>query len=222
MDRVVGANLNRCLFFTDADAEKGTAKVEAVKRGALVLAPEAEIKAHSKKVEDLGEGLVKDADVLLGCLDNIAARLHVNGHARKAGVPYIDGATNGLIGKVQVVAGEGPCLECSMNRSHMKVINMRQSCTGEDVSFYTPRLAAEITTTSIVAAVQVREALKLVHGLKDSVLKGMFYYDGMKNESSILEVEVNPRCPHHGVAKALEGTGSTTGASGEVDDLGQG
>jgi molybdopterin/thiamine biosynthesis adenylyltransferase len=222
MDFVVGANLNRCLFFTDADAEKGTAKVEAVKRGALALAPEAKIAAHSKRVEDLGEGLVKDADVLLGCLDNIAARLHVNGHARKAGVPYIDGATNGLIGKVQVVAGEGPCLECSMNRSHMKVINMRQSCTGEDVSFYTPRLAAEITTTSIVAAVQVREALKLVHGLKDSVLKGMFYYDGMKNESSILEVEVNPRCPHHGAAKALEGTGSTTGAPGEVDDLGQG
>lgn len=221
MDRVVGANLNRCLFFCDADAENGELKVEAVRRGAMALAKGAKIKVHAEKVEILGDGLCKNTDIILGCLDNIAARLHVNAHARKADVPYIDGATNGLVGKVQVVTGDGPCLECSMNRTHMKIINMRQSCTGEDVSFYTPRLAAEITTTSIVAAVQVREALKLVHGLKDSALRGLFYYDGMKNESSVLDLDVNPRCPHHPADKAHHAAG-TTALAGEVDDLGQG
>jgi molybdopterin/thiamine biosynthesis adenylyltransferase len=221
MDKVVGANLNRCLFFSNNDAAKGTLKVEAVKMGALALAPEAEIRTHAEKVEALGERLVNNVDVILGCLDNIAARLHVNGNARKAGVPYIDGATNGLVGKVQVVSGDGPCLECSMNRSHMKVMNLRQSCTGEDVSFFTPRLPAEITTTSIVAAVQVREALKLVHGLRGKTMKGVFFYDGMRNETSILEVELNPKCPHH--ASAGDGASIVgTRAPGEVDDLGQG
>jgi molybdopterin/thiamine biosynthesis adenylyltransferase len=220
MDKVVGANLNRCLFFSNNDALKGTLKVKAVKRGAKALSPDVNITVYAKKVEDLREALTKDTDVILGCLDNIAARLHVNAYARKAGLPYIDGATNGLVGKVQVVGPHGPCLECSMNRTHMKTLNLRQSCTGEDVSFFTPRLAAEITTTSIIAAVQVREALKIVHGLKDKVLEGLFFYDGMRNESSILEIEENPKCPHHSKA---EGNGLvSTGTPEEVDDLGQG
>jgi len=197
MDRVMGSNLNRCLFFTETDARSGALKVDAVARGAQALAPDVRVKKLACTVEKLGEKLVQDVDVILGCLDNVAARLHVNGYARKAGIPYIDGATNGLSGKVMVVGKDGPCIECAMNKSHMKVLNLRQSCTGEDISFFTPRLAAEVTTTSIVAAVQVREALKLVHGLQDKVLKGVFYYDGMRNESNLLEVEVGPKCPHH-------------------------
>jgi molybdopterin/thiamine biosynthesis adenylyltransferase len=220
MDKVVGANLNRCLFFSNNDAVKGTLKVKAVKRGAKALAPDVKITVHAKKVEDLGEALTKDTDVILGCLDNIAARLHVNAYARKAGLPYIDGATNGLVGKVQVVGPNGPCLECSMNRTHMKALNLRQSCTGEDVSFFTPRLAAEITTTSIIAAVQVREALKFVHGMKDKILNGLFFYDGMRNESSVLEIDINPKCQHHS-RSVVAGLVSTV-KPGEVDDLGQG
>jgi molybdopterin-synthase adenylyltransferase len=218
MDIVVGANLNRCLFFSNNDAVKGVLKVKAVKRGAMALAPDVKFTVHAKRVEELGEVLTQDTDVILGCLDNIAARLHVNAYARKAGRPYIDGATNGLVGKVQVVSSDGPCLECTMNKTHMKALNLRQSCTGEDISFFTPRLAAEITTTSIIAAIQVREALKLVHDLKDKALTGLFFYDGMRNESSVLEIEVNPKCSHHSRSEDTEL--SATGTPGEVDDLG--
>jgi len=223
MDKVVGANLNRCLFFSNNDAVTGTLKVKAVMRGAKALAPDIKFTVRAKKVEDLGEELVDGADIILGCLDNIAARVHINAYARKAGVPYIDGGTNGLVGKVQVVRDTGPCLECGMNRTHMKVMNMRQSCTGEDVTFFTPRLAAEITTTSVIAAVQVREALKIVCGLDDKLLSGLFYYDGLRNESSVLELDINPKCPHHSSEKVGDGAGiMSTGARkpGEVDDLG--
>ena len=200
MDKVEGSNLNRCLFFSNNDAVKGIPKVDAVKRGMLELEPRTDIEVHDIRVEDLGEDFLPGFDAVIGCLDNIATRLHVNAHCMAAGVPLVDGATDGMVGKVQVVTRDRPCLECNMNKSHMRIMDLRKSCTGENVTFFEPRLAAEITTTSVVAAVQVREVLKMVHDLDDKLLEGVFYYDGMRNESSVLGIELNPKCPHHGRA----------------------
>ena len=74
---------------------------------------------------------------------------------------------------------------------------MRFSCTGNDVVFHEPRLPAEITTTSVVSAIMVREALKIVSGRKDMVLSNSLYYDGQRNVCEELEIELNPDCPVH-------------------------
>jgi len=84
-----------------------------------------------------------------------------------------------------------------MNRSHSKVAEMRFSCTGKDVVFHEPRLAAEITTTSVVSAIMVREALKIVSGRTDMLISNVFYYDGQRNQSEELEITLNPSCPVH-------------------------
>ncbi len=63
--------------------------------------------------------------------------------------------------------------------------------------FHEPRLAAEITTTSLVSAVMVRECLKLVSGRRDLVLRNAFYYDGQRNVAEEMEVPLDPRCPNH-------------------------
>jgi hypothetical protein len=84
-----------------------------------------------------------------------------------------------------------------MNKTHMKVMEKRFSCTGREVTFFEDKLAAEITTTSIVASVQVREALKITCKKEDMLIKGIFYYNGEKNTSEIFEIEINPKCPHH-------------------------
>lgn len=223
MDMVQGSNMNRCLFFTRKDMEEKNLKVNVVKKGALSLDPGLDIKVHASRVEDLDSDVINDSDVVMGCLDNIAARIHVNAHSKASGIPYIDGATDGMVGKVQVVLDEGPCLECNMNRSHMRIMNIRKSCTGEEFTFFEPRVAGEITTTSVVAAIQVREALKVVHGLGDKVMRGAFYYDGMRNEGSVLELHANPRCPHHAEGKAtlaLADDGSSKDRSEEVEKVG--
>ena len=111
-------------------------------------------------------------DLVFGCLDNIAARLHVNSHSYLARSPYIDGGTNGFRGKVQVVIPpETPCLQCAMNRTHYRVMEKRFSCTGSDVSYFEPKMPAEITTTSVVAAIQVREAVKLASGRQEKCIQ---------------------------------------------------
>jgi molybdopterin/thiamine biosynthesis adenylyltransferase len=198
MDHVVMSNLNRCLFFSELDASERRMKVDIVADGMRRLDRSAEVETHSKPVEQMPESFIPPHDVVLGCLDNLAARLHVNSRAYAAGIPYIDAGTDGFVGKVMdVLPPTGACIECGANRSHAKVVQQRFSCTGSDVTFFSPKLAAEITTTSVVSAIQVREAMKVVCGRRDLALSNVAYYDGSRNVFEELEVSVSPGCPNH-------------------------
>jgi molybdopterin/thiamine biosynthesis adenylyltransferase len=199
MDRVVTSNLTRCLFFSETDALERSLKAETVANGMKGLDGNMKVHAICEKVQDLGDDLVPGFDVVLGCLDNVLARMHLNAQSCYHRVPYVDGAMDGTRGKVQVVVPPAtPCLECGMNRSHGRIIEQRFSCTGNDVSLFLPKVGAEITTTSIIGAIQVREALKLVSGKGDECIRNVVYYDGMKNSFDMLEMEINPECPNHG------------------------
>ncbi|MCL1979384.1 MAG: ThiF family adenylyltransferase [Methanomassiliicoccaceae archaeon] len=191
MDEVVTSNLSRCVFFREGDG--GRNKAEAVAERARELYPGSEIKTVVSRIQELEDW---DYGIVLGCLDNISARLHVNSHARYHRIPYIDGATDGFRGKVQVVLGSGPCLECGMNSSHMRLIDERFSCTGEGTIFV-PKLASEITTTSVIAAIQVREAMKILSGRSDLCIKNVMYYDGQSGTTTHLEVPEDSSCPNH-------------------------
>lgn len=198
MDRVVGSNLNRCVFFTREHAAKGAEKAKVVAQGVESLSPDVRARSVVGRLEGLPERFFEGFDVVLGCLDNIAARMHANALAYRAGRPYIDGGMDGFAGKVMVcLPPDGACVQCGMNRTHAKVASLRFSCTGEGVVFYEPRVAAEITTTSLISAIMVRECLKVVVGRTDLVLKNAFYYDGRRNLSEEVEVPLDPRCPNH-------------------------
>jgi molybdopterin/thiamine biosynthesis adenylyltransferase len=197
MDHIERSNLNRCLFFSDLDANKKRLKTEVVAEKLMKLDEKVQISHYKEKIQEMPEEFIPSHDLVFGCLDNIAARLHVNAFCYHHKVPYIDGATHGFIGKVQVVlAPKTPCLECTMNKTHMKVMEKRFSCTGRDVSFFQDKLPAEITTTSVIAAVQVREGLKISSKAKPLFGK-LFYYNGEKNISETYDIDINPSCPHH-------------------------
>ena len=103
MDHVVRSNLNRCVFFREGDAERSLAKVDVVAQRAMELAPDSRINSYEGKVEDMATDELAHFDVIFGCLDNIAARLHLNAQACHVKVPFVDGGTDGFRGKVQVV-----------------------------------------------------------------------------------------------------------------------
>ncbi|MEM0449394.1 MAG: ThiF family adenylyltransferase [Methanomassiliicoccales archaeon] len=198
MDKVVRSNLNRCLFFDEKDALLGKPKALVLAEKAGQLDSEARVKGIVSRIEEIPERLFQEIDLVLGCLDNIAARLHVNAFCYHYSRPLVDGGTLGTSGKVQVaLPPSDPCLQCSMNRSHYRVLERRYSCTGADTNYFEPKLAAEITTTSIIAAIQVREALKIISGKADSCLRHMFLYNGLTNACIEVEVELDPQCQLH-------------------------
>jgi molybdopterin/thiamine biosynthesis adenylyltransferase len=198
MDRVVRSNLNRCILFREEDAQRKSPKAEAVAYRAKDLDPSVDVEAIVRRIEDLDIGKLGRLDVAFGCLDNVATRLHLNAHTYHLGIPYIDGGTHGMAGRVQVVVPpSSPCIQCGMNRTHFKVMEKRYGCTGKETSFYDPKLPAEITTTSVVAAIQVREAIKMLSGRKEDCIRHVLYYNGLANSSEMLELTIDPQCPMH-------------------------
>lgn len=196
MDHVVRSNLSRCVLFREGDQSSGKGKAALVAERARELDPDIQIRAIEGKVQSLGPEEMKGYDVILGCLDNVAARLHLNANSYHARVPYVDGGTDGFRGRVQaVVPPSTPCLQCGMNRSHFKVMERRFSCTGQDTIYYQPKMAAEITTTSIIAAVQVREAVKILSGR--TAMAHVMHYDGVAGTSEVFSLDIDPSCPNH-------------------------
>ncbi|MCK5024634.1 MAG: ThiF family adenylyltransferase [Thermoplasmata archaeon] len=198
MDRVVHSNLARCLFFSDADAVDRRFKAKIVADSMSALGTDLKVKPIIGTIQEQGEKFIKKFDIVFGCLDNVLARLHVNSQCCFHGVPYIDGAMDGFNGKVQVILPiQGPCLECGMNDSHAKIVEQRFSCTGNDISLFLPKIGAEITTTSIVGAMMVREALKLASGKSEFCINNVIYYSGQRNSLDELDISIQKDCPNH-------------------------
>lgn len=198
MDHVVRSNLNRCIFFSEEDAVNRRFKAEAVAQRIQETNDNVKIDFYTKRIENLPETFIPSFDIALGCLDNIAARLYVNAICYHHKIPYVDSGTDGLIGKVQVVLPpKTACIECALNKTHAKILEKRFSCTDINITFFEPKLAAEITTTSVVSAIQVRETLKITNGMKALLINNLFYYDGKRNASEVLEIPINPSCSHH-------------------------
>lgn len=191
MDDIVTSNLSRCVFFRDSDVKRGM-KAEIVAERASSLAPDVDITPIVGRIQDTD---VSGFDVILGCLDNIAARLDLNAAACYHGIPYVDGATDGMRGKVQVVLPGTACLQCTANRTHVRTMDMRHTCTGN--SMYVPHVASDVTTTAVVAAMQVREAMKIASGRSDLCISNVSYYDGTICDMFTAEADIDPLCPNH-------------------------
>jgi len=199
MDHIVLSNLNRCVFFTPSDADDRLPKVDVVADGARRLEPSVEIECHTCRIEELGEDFIPSHDLVFGCLDNLITRVHVNTRCYRSGIPFIDGGTNGFRGKVQVVTGvKGEaCFGCGLNSTHWAIMEKRFSCTGDDVFMFEDKIPAEITTTAVVSALQVREALKLISGRTEDVINNVWHYDGVKGESFTMVIPFRPNCVCH-------------------------
>jgi len=202
-DIVERSNLARCVFFTEMDALQGMKKADCLARSVAALTPGLEAIPLSNMVEDLPMNVFKDHDLIFGCLDNFNARIHANSHSRAVGRPYLDGGMQGTIGKLFISNPPGgACLECASNITHSRIAALRYSCTGSSVSFFMPPVPAEITTTSIIAALAVREGLRLLSPKAPPLEGQMIYYDGLKNSVDLMEVDVDPNCPNHEPSQA--------------------
>jgi len=194
MDYVVYSNLSRCIFFRKDDADEKRYKAKILASRLSEINEEVDASYYIDRIQNID---LKEYDLILGCLDNIEARLYINSHSYHYRIPYIDGATHGMIGKVQVIVPpETACLQCGMNITHSKMMEKRFSCTGKNVTYFEPNMPSDINTTSIIAAIQVQEALKLTHGM-ENYIKNVFYFDGNRNFSSVLQIPINPDCPNH-------------------------
>ncbi len=165
-DEVQESNLTRSVLFRSR--HEGLPKAIVIAEMASELNDDCDlIPIQGNVLTDIGIGLVRDMDVVIGCLDNREARLWVNRMCWKANVPWIDGGIQEINGVTKVfVPGDGPCYECGMTENDYRLISLRYSCPllrKEDIQ--QGKVPTAPTIASIIGGMQVQEALKLIHGL---------------------------------------------------------
>jgi molybdopterin/thiamine biosynthesis adenylyltransferase len=166
MDQVEHANLARCVLFRDGD--EGRPKAEVVAAAVGALNPDVTAVAHTVPVQQLGLGFLDDVDLVIAGLDNREARLWVAQSCRKLGQHWVDGAIEGLRGLVRVFLPEGACYECTLGETDRKIMAQRRACallSAEEMA--TGKVPTNATTASIIAAIEVQEAVKLIVGRAD-------------------------------------------------------
>ncbi len=163
-DRIELSNLTRSVLFRDSDIGSGKAKTAAMR--ARELNPNSQAMGIEGDLEfDLGLGVYRQSDIVIGCLDSINARLALNRLCLRAGTPWINGGMELSFGEITLHSSNGACYECGMTDSMWNRRNQRFSCSGQRNSGKYPADAVPTTATvaSIVAGYMVNEALLTIH-----------------------------------------------------------
>lgn len=196
-DTIEDSNLSRSVLFRAGD--RGRRKVDAAAERVKELNPDVNVKAwHGDINYEMGLGVFRHVDAVVGCLDNREARLSLNRFSWATGRPWVDGAIQELMGIVRVFwPGQGACYECTLTDLDYQIINLRYSC---------PLLARENilqgkvpttpTSASIVAAFQTQEALKLLHGMEVQPGKALMI-NGLTNDIYMTEYPIKEGCMSH-------------------------
>jgi len=201
MDRIENSNLSRSVLYRAKD--NGQLKATAAARAAKEIYPDQNITAfNGNVVYDLGLGVFRWADIVLGGLDNREARLAINRACWKLNKPWIDGAIEAIQGTARVFVPDGPtqaapCYECTMSETDWRLLNLRRSCNlltrAEMEHGKTPTTP---TISSIIAGVQTQEAVKILHNMESFAGKA-WVFAGLSADSYQIEFQRKDDCYSH-------------------------
>jgi adenylyltransferase/sulfurtransferase len=163
-DTVSITNLTRSVLFRESDVS--LPKVEVARQRVLDINPEISVRAiHGDLEFDIGVGDVREHDIIIGCLDSVNARWAINNLSYRAGIPWINGG-------ISVTEGEdsffdpntdAACYECTISKRMWKRRNERYSCQGLKLDIPDKAMPTTATIASIVAAMEVQQALLFLH-----------------------------------------------------------
>ena len=164
-DTIEYSNLTRSILFREEDADKGYYKSEVAARRVKEINRQIRVQPIVGRLDtEVGLGLYRRVDVVVGCLDSRLARLQLNRQCIRANVPWVDGSIENLEGLVRVYRKGVNCYECELPEQTKETIYSRMSCA--DVANRNTSVGRVPTTpviASIIGAIQTQEAMKIIH-----------------------------------------------------------
>jgi adenylyltransferase/sulfurtransferase len=157
----------------------------------------------------VGLGVLRDADVVIGCLDSEAARFEASWQCLRVGRPFVDGGLSiddTSAGAVAVFPGAGgPCYLCRADSARRRAL-LSELQGHEDPCWLKERryeAAGAVATTpvmaSIVGALQVERALRVVCNGAHSTSAGLAHevktFPSLSVETRTFKVAA--QCPLH-------------------------
>lgn len=186
-DFVEASNLQRQTMFTERDAAERVPKAIAAASHIREINAEIEVEPEIADVNHSNmERLIADCDVVLDGTDNFATRYLINDACVKHEVNWIYGAAVGSYGVTMTIRPhQTACLRCVFPEAPPAA----SAPTCDTAGVIMPII-------SVVAAVQVAEALKLLTGQYDKLHGALMQFDVWQNEwRKIKPGPPAPDCP---------------------------
>jgi len=199
-DIIESSNLSRTVLFRKED--QGHAKAETAAKRTRQLCIEESTTVHSLNadVNKIGDGLFRRMNVVIGCLDNVEARLAISRGSWLAGIPWVDGGIAGFRGNITVYhPNHSGCYQCRIGQEDFNEMDKRYSCDlRKKASYAEGKVAAIQTISATIAAMQVQEVLRLLHDDLSMVGHNLSYngQEGVLHNSRF--IQTNSHEKHHG------------------------
>ncbi len=184
-DEVSLSNLSRQILHDDEAI--GLNKAENAARALLRFNPEVQVRAVPEMLtEEKLDELLPDADIVLDCTDNLAARLMINRCAFRAKKPLVFGSAVRFFGQVSVFdfrKPDSPCYRCIFEEDD--AANDQKAST---LGVYSP-------LTGFVGTLQAAEALKIAAGLPSGLEGSLLMIDLLADDFQKVRVRRRKACP---------------------------
>ena len=218
-DTIEDSNLSRSVLFREGD--RGRRKVDVAAQRVKELNRDVKVKTwHGNINYEMGLGVFRHVDAIVGCLDNREARLSINRFSWAVNRPWVDGAIQELMGIARVFwPGKGACYECTLTDLDYQIINLRYSCPLlARQNILQGKVPTTPTSASIVAAFQTQEALKLIHDMEVQPGKAIMI-NGLTNDVYTTEYPVKNGCMSHSMLDPIIELPQATAESTTVAEL---
>lgn len=161
------SNLNRQLL--SDEARIGTSKALAAKERAKLVNSQIEVTAvEAFLTEENAEALLKDHDIVMDAVDNIAARKIMGQKCRELGIPLMYGAIQGWYAQISLISPGSNLLNTLYQDS--------EKLTSKSTLSFTP---------AVCASFQVAEAIKYLCG-RECPLNGKVLYVDMLSMEAVM------------------------------------
>jgi adenylyltransferase/sulfurtransferase len=190
-DFVEASNLQRQTMFTERDAREHLPKAVACVNHLSEINSETQVEAFVADVNHSNiERIIEGCDLVLDGTDNFATRYLINDACVKHHTNWVYGAAVGSYGvTMTVLPHTTPCLRCIFEEAPPAA----SAPTCDTAGVIMPVI-------SVVAAVQVSEALKLLTGQVEMLHRSLMQFDVWRNEWRRIKLnERSPECPTCGL-----------------------
>ncbi|MEP9411911.1 MAG: ThiF family adenylyltransferase [Candidatus Brocadia sp.] len=179
-DYIEESNLQRQSLFDEEDISKNLPKAVAAQKKLQKVNSCVQVESFTADLNPSNiETLLDSADIIIDGTDNFETRFLINDYCVKKEIPWIYGACIGSMGlTMNIVPSKTPCLRCVLE--DIPPPGAIETCD-------TAGIIAPIA--SMIASVQVAEALKILTGNFGTLSKGLLKIDLWRNEIKRIHVE---------------------------------
>lgn len=187
-DKIEASNLQRQVLFDEEDVRMGLPKAIAAKRKLSLINSEVKIEGIVEEINHKNiKKFVDDTDVVLDGTDNFKTRFIINEACIKYKIPWIYGAVAASYGMIfDIIPGKNICLRCIFKE--IPPPDITPSCNTVGIIN---------SAVNVVASIQTTEALKILTGNLNSLIKGLINIDVWDLSLEIIDIKKDKsyRCP---------------------------